>query len=64
MIELHLIGIGTGNPDHLTLQAIKALNAADLMMISRKGDSKADLAELRRTICRDGDQPRDADRRI
>ena len=26
MIELLLIGIGTGNPDHLTLQAIKALN--------------------------------------
>ena len=51
MITLHLIGIGTGNPDHLTLQAIKALNAADLVMIPRKGDSKADLAELRRAIC-------------
>lgn len=51
MIQLHLIGIGTGNPDHLTLQAIKALNAVDLVMIPRKGDSKADLAELRRTIC-------------
>ena len=51
MIQLHLIGIGTGNPDHLTLQAIKALNAADLVMIPRKGDTKADLAELRRTIC-------------
>lgn len=53
MIELHLIGIGTGNPDHLTLQAVKALNAVDLVMIPRKGDSKADLAELRRTICAD-----------
>lgn len=51
MIELFLIGIGTGNPDHLTLQAIRALNAADLVMIPRKGESKADLAELRRTIC-------------
>jgi precorrin-6A synthase len=51
MSELHLIGIGTGNPDHLTLQAIKALNASDLVMIPRKGDSKADLAELRRAIC-------------
>jgi len=51
MTHLHLIGIGTGNPDHLTLQAIKALNAADLVMIPRKGESKADLAELRRTIC-------------
>ncbi|MGV8986314.1 MAG: precorrin-6A synthase (deacetylating) [Cypionkella sp.] len=51
MIDLQLIGIGTGNPDHLTLQAIKALNAVDLVMIPRKGDSKADLAELRRAIC-------------
>ena len=53
MIELLLVGIGTGNPDHLTLQAIKALNSADLVMIPRKGESKADLAELRRTICAD-----------
>jgi precorrin-6A synthase len=51
MIQLHLIGIGTGNPDHLTLQAIKALNAADLVLIPRKGDSKADLADLRRSLC-------------
>jgi precorrin-6A synthase len=51
MIHLHLIGIGTGNPDHLTRQAIKTLNAVDLVMIPRKGDSKADLAELRREIC-------------
>lgn len=51
MIELHLIGIGTGNPDHLTLQAIKALNAADLVLIPRKGKTKADLADLRRSIC-------------
>lgn len=51
MTTLHLIGIGTGNPDHLTLQAIKALNAADLVLIPRKGEDKADLAELRRAIC-------------
>ncbi len=51
MTTLHLIGIGTGNPDHLTRQAIRALNAADLVIIPRKGDSKADLADLRRAIC-------------
>jgi len=51
MIELLLVGIGTGNPDHLTLQAIKALNSADVVMIPRKGETKADLAELRRSIC-------------
>ncbi|PPB82452.1 precorrin-6A synthase (deacetylating) [Albidovulum inexpectatum] len=53
MIELVLVGIGTGNPDHLTLQAIKALNAADLILVPRKGETKADLAELRRAICRE-----------
>ena len=53
MIHLHLIGIGTGNPDHLTRQAIKVLNQADLVLIPRKGESKADLADLRRAICAD-----------
>ncbi len=51
MIELLLIGIGTGNPDHLTLQAIKALNSADRVLIPLKGETKADLAELRRQMC-------------
>lgn len=50
MVHLLLIGIGTGNPEHLTLQAIRALNSADLILIPRKGPDKADLAELRRTI--------------
>jgi precorrin-6A synthase len=51
MIELLLVGIGTGNPEHLTLQAIRALNSADLILIPRKSADKADLAELRRSIC-------------
>ncbi|MGR3199383.1 MAG: precorrin-6A synthase (deacetylating) [Paracoccus sp. (in: a-proteobacteria)] len=50
MIRLTLIGIGTGNPDHLTLQAIKALQASDLVLIPLKGEDKADLAGLRREI--------------
>lgn len=50
-MDLLLIGIGTGNPDHLTQAAIKALNAADLVLIPRKGAGKEDLADLRRTIC-------------
>ena len=29
IIELLLIGIGSGNPDHLTLEAVKALKTAD-----------------------------------
>ncbi|APE44943.1 precorrin-6A synthase (deacetylating) [Sulfitobacter alexandrii] len=50
-IDLTLIGIGTGNPEHLTLQAIRAMNAQDMILIPRKGPGKADLAELRRAIC-------------
>lgn len=49
-IELLLVGIGTGNPEHITLQAIRALNRADLVLIPRKGEDKADLAETRRAI--------------
>lgn len=50
MKRLSLIGIGTGNPDHVTLQAIHAINAADVILIPRKGPDKADLAELRERI--------------
>ncbi len=53
MFDLTLVGIGTGNPDHLTRQAIKALNTVDLILIPRKGASKADLADLRLAICAD-----------
>ena len=51
MIELTLIGIGTGNPDHLTLQGIAAMRGADLILIPLKGADKSDLAGLRRLIC-------------
>ncbi|MEG3082161.1 precorrin-6A synthase (deacetylating) [Sphingomonas sp. PB2P12] len=50
-IDLHLIGIGTGNPDHLTRAAEAAMNAADVILLPRKGDAKSDLIDLRRTIC-------------
>ena len=50
MTTLWLIGIGTGNLDHVTGQAIRALNGADLILIPRKGEAKSDLADLRRQI--------------
>ncbi|KQO09144.1 precorrin-6A synthase (deacetylating) [Sphingomonas sp. Leaf242] len=50
-IDLHLIGIGTGNPDHLTRAAEAAMNAADVILLPRKGHAKSDLIDLRRTIC-------------
>ncbi|WP_347330192.1 precorrin-6A synthase (deacetylating) [Marinimicrobium locisalis] len=51
MIELAFIGIGTGNPDHVTLSAIRALNDADVVLLPRKGEAKADLVDLRRMLC-------------
>ena len=51
MIDLHLIGVGTGNPDHLTAQAARVMNDADLILLPRKGSAKSDLIDLRRTIC-------------
>ena len=51
MLEIVVIGIGAGNPEHMTVEAIAALNAADLVLIPSKGAAKADLAELRRGIC-------------
>ncbi|WP_343527349.1 precorrin-6A synthase (deacetylating) [Sphingomonas sp.] len=50
MIHLDLIGIGTGNPDHLTRAAEAAMRAADLILLPRKAD-KAELIDLRRDIC-------------
>jgi precorrin-6A synthase len=51
MRKLSIIGIGAGNPDHITIQAIKAMNAVDVFFFLDKGESKDDLLRLRREIC-------------
>ncbi|TPM38657.1 precorrin-6A synthase (deacetylating) [Mesorhizobium sp. B2-3-4] len=51
MRKLLVIGIGAGNPDHMTVQAISGLNRADVLFIPDKGATKNDLADLRREIC-------------
>ncbi len=51
MIRLALVGIGTGNPEHLTRAAIRELNAADLILLPRKRAETVDLLDLRRGIC-------------
>lgn len=50
MYRLALVGIGSGNPAHLTLQAIRTLESADVILLPRKGAEKEDLADLRRMI--------------
>jgi precorrin-6A synthase len=45
--RLLIIGIGAGDPDHLTLQAAKAIAATDVFFIVDKGEVKQDLVRLR-----------------
>lgn len=49
--RIRVIGIGSGNPDHMTIQAIDALNSCDVLFVPTKGEEKAFLAELRHEIC-------------
>ncbi|MDK4741089.1 precorrin-6A synthase (deacetylating) [Rhizobium sp. CNPSo 3464] len=51
MRHIYLVGIGTGNPEHLTVQAINALNKVDVIFIPSKGAAKAELADVRKDIC-------------
>jgi precorrin-6A synthase len=46
-----IIGIGAGNPEHVTVQAVNALNRVSAFFIPNKGSEKQDLANLRRAIC-------------
>ncbi|MEA3174076.1 MAG: precorrin-6A synthase [Gammaproteobacteria bacterium] len=51
MRRLKLIGIGAGNPDYITIQAIKALEQVDVVFITDKGSNTADLVDARKDIC-------------
>lgn len=51
-IRALVIGIGSGNPDHLTREAVAALNQVDVFLVADKGAAKHDLVELRKEICR------------
>ncbi|SEP11284.1 precorrin-6A synthase (deacetylating) [Pseudomonas sp. ok266] len=51
MKQLLVIGIGAGNPDYITMQAVKALNRVDVFFLMDKGQSKDKLIDLRREIC-------------
>ena len=51
MRKILIIGIGAGNPDHMTVQAIKALNRVDVFFMPNKGSEKAALQKLRTDIC-------------
>ncbi len=51
MRRLKLIGIGAGNPDHITVQAINALAEVDVVFVTDKGEDTADLLRARKEVC-------------
>ena len=51
MKKILVIGIGAGHPEHITVQAINALNRAPVLFILDKGYANHDLLRLRREIC-------------
>jgi precorrin-6A synthase len=45
-----VIGIGAGDPDQVTMQAIKAMNRVDVFFVLDKGAVKQELVDLRQEI--------------
>lgn len=51
MRKVLIIGVGAGDPDQVTVQAINAMNAVDVFFVLDKGDAAAELTEARRALC-------------
>lgn len=47
MRTILVIGIGAGNPDYLTIQAVNAMNRAEVFFMPDKGEEKAGLNAIR-----------------
>ncbi|WP_462417629.1 precorrin-6A synthase (deacetylating) [Kytococcus sp. Marseille-QA3725] len=50
--RVHVIGIGAGDPTHLTLQAIEAMREVDVFLVADKGGAANDLLTAREELCR------------
>jgi len=50
--QILVIGIGAGDPDYVTVQAVNAINEADVFFVVDKGPDKSSLVELREEILR------------
>jgi precorrin-6A synthase len=51
MRTISVVGIGAGDPEQVTVQAVNALNAVDVVFMMDKGEQKQELTDLRRDIC-------------
>ncbi|MEX2626195.1 MAG: precorrin-6A synthase (deacetylating) [Ilumatobacteraceae bacterium] len=50
--RLRVIGIGVGDLNQLTIEAIEAIRSVDVFLVVDKGDARADLAAFRRAVLR------------
>ncbi len=50
MRQIIVIGIGAGDPEQVTMQAVAALNRVDVFFVLDKGSVKRELTELRQEI--------------
>ncbi|MFE9578660.1 precorrin-6A synthase (deacetylating) [Nocardia sp. NPDC006044] len=50
MRKLYVIGIGAGDPDQVTVQAIKAMRQVEVFFVIGKGAEKRELIEVRTAI--------------
>lgn len=55
--RLIVIGIGAGDPDHLTIQGAKAIAATDVFFLIDKGEEKDELVRLRRRLIEEHGRP-------
>jgi precorrin-6A synthase len=48
--KVSIIGIGAGDPEHVTVQAVKALNAVDVFFVVTKGTEQQELVDMRTEV--------------
>jgi precorrin-6A synthase len=49
-VKIYVIGIGAGDPEYVTMQAVRALNAADVLFLLEKAGEQRELIALREEI--------------
>ncbi|MBH0776208.1 precorrin-6A synthase (deacetylating) [Nocardia bovistercoris] len=50
MRKLYIVGIGAGDPDHVTMQAVKAIRQVDVFFVIGKGAEKRELLDVRTAV--------------
>lgn len=51
MLKIFLVGMGTGNTEHITMEGIKILKKSDLILLPKKNSKKEELFDIRKKIC-------------